>query len=207
MAFNLPARVRDEERAFLATLRPSRIRAVQAGRLAWTAVDVIDVESGDGAAIRAVLERFGIAVRLFRVGQARHLAAALSGEASAPHVVVACHGDAGRIVLPRLGEEIERLQPLHGTAGPDELRSFISMSPGAVVISTGCDTGTPELAGAYFAGGASAYLAPEGAPFGYASTFVPLLVFYELTEGRTLDEAVARLQADGELSMWRLFRP
>jgi hypothetical protein len=44
-------------------------------------------------------------------------------------------------------------------------------------------------------------------PFGYASFFAPLFLFYELTEGRTLAEAVARLQAhDRELAMWRLYR-
>jgi hypothetical protein len=76
------------------------------------------------------------------------------------------------------------------------------------VISTGCDTGTPELARAFFAGGASAYVAPAGAPFGYASVFAPLLLFYELTEGRSLEQALERLCGhDRELSMWRLFRP
>jgi hypothetical protein len=206
--FNLPRSASDEERAYLATLRPSRIREVQAGRLGWTSVDVIDIESGDGVVIRALLERFGVLVRLFRIGQARHLGAVLGGEASAPYVLVTCHGDDGRIVLPSLAEEIERFQPVHGTARPAELRPLVRLSPGAVVISTGCDTGTRELADAYFDGGASAYIGPAGAPFGYASTFAPLLLFYELTEGRSLPEAVGRLRChDRELSMWQLFQP
>jgi hypothetical protein len=51
-----------------------------------------------------------------------------------------------------------------------------------------------------------AYVAPRGAPFGYASLFAPLLLFYELTERRTLRQAVGRLQAhDAELAMWRLY--
>ena len=55
--------------------------------------------------------------------------------------------------------------------------------------------------------GAAAYVAPVGAPFGYASFFAPVFLFYELTEGRSLDEAVERLRAhDRELGMWRLFR-
>ena len=65
-----------------------------------------------------------------------------------------------------------------------------------------------ELSGAYFAGGATAYIAPAGAPFGYASAFAPLMLFYELTEGCSLEEAVQRLRDhDHELSMWQLFRP
>jgi hypothetical protein len=46
-----------------------------------------------------------------------------------------------------------------------------------------------------------------GAPFGYASTSAPLLLFYELTEGRSLQETVRRLRDHhGELSMWRRFQ-
>jgi hypothetical protein len=109
--------------------------------------------------------------------------------------------------LPVSVSDEERFQPLHGSMGPDELRR-VARLPGSVVISTGCDTGTPELASPLFAGGASAYVAPDGAPFGYASAFAPLLLFYELTEGRSLEQAVERLRAhDRELSMWRLFRP
>lgn len=208
MLLSLPSSVSDEERAYLATLRPSRIREVQAGRNGWICVDLIDIESGEAVALRGVLELFGVRVRRFPVGQARHLVRALGGETNAPYVVLACHGDAGRVLLPELADELERFQPLHGSIGPDELRQVAKLSPGSVVISTGCDTGSPELASAYFEGGASAYVAPTGAPFGYASAFAPLLLFYELTEGRPLERAVERLRDhDRELSMWRLFRP
>jgi hypothetical protein len=55
--------------------------------------------------------------------------------------------------------------------------------------------------------GATAYIAPDGAPFAYASFVAPLLLFYELTELRDLGEAVRRLRAhDDELAMWRLYR-
>lgn len=196
-----------EELAYLATLRPSRIREVQAGRTGWTSVDIVDVESGEAAPLRGMLELLGVRVRLFPVGQARHLVRALGGEAIAPYVVLACHGEEGAIVLPELAEEIERFQPVHGRFGPGDVRRFARL-PGSLVIANGCDTGTRELADAFLAAGASAYLAPDGAPFGYASAFAPLLVFYELTEGRTLAQAVARLRAhDAELAMWRLFEP
>jgi hypothetical protein len=199
--------ISDEERTYLATLRPSRVREVQAGATGWTRVDVIDVEAYEAVALRAVLEQFGIRVQLFPVGQARHLVAALGAEARAPYVVLACHGDEGRILLGELAEEVERFQPVHGSLGPDEVRRFADL-PGSVVICTGCDTGTPELADAFLAAGASAYLAPAGAPFGYASVFAPAFLFYELTERRSLEQAVERLRAhDRELAMWRLFQP
>ena len=195
-----------DEAAWLASLRPSRIREVQAGALGWTAVDLVDVEAGAGLALRPALEAFGVQVRTFRVGQARHLVAALSEGPRAPFVVLACHGDEGGILIPELAEELERFQPFSGRIGPDELRSFARFD-GATVIATGCDTGAPDLARAVLDCGAAAYVAPAGAPFGYAALFAPVFLFYELTERRSLAEAVERLaRHDAELAMWRLFR-
>ena len=195
-----------EEEVWLAGLRPSRIREVQAGALAWTRVDIVDVDTGEGAAIRPPLEAFGIGVNLLRVGQARQLVAALGGQASAPFVVLACHGDQGAIVVPELAAEMERFQPFRRRCGPEELRGFARV-PGSVVVATGCETGTPDLAEVFLSAGASAYVAPAGAPFGYASVFAPIFLFYELVERPSLEQAVQRLCAhDAELAMWRLFR-
>ncbi|MEE6272758.1 hypothetical protein [Georgenia wangjunii] len=45
-----------DEHDHIASLRPSRIREVQAGALSWAQVDIIDIESGEGEAVRAGLE-------------------------------------------------------------------------------------------------------------------------------------------------------
>ena len=197
-----------EEAAWLASLRPSRIREVQAGATAWTSVDLVAFEGGGDEALRAVLEAMRVKVNRFPVGQARHAVRVLDGtEATAPYVVLACHGDEGRILLPDLAPQVERFQPFHRWLTPDDLRATVNL-PGRTVIATGCDTGTQDLADAFFAGGCDAYLAPEGAPFGYASILVITLVFYELVQGRTLETAVEKVRAlDDELAMWRLFRP
>lgn len=129
----------DEEDAWLASLRPSRIREVQRGALGWTSVDVVDVDTGEGVAIRPALEAFGVRVSLLRVGQPRHLVAALGGGATAPFVVLVCHGDEGAIVLPELAEEMERLQPFHCRCGPRELRAFAR-------LAGGCPTADPVRA-------------------------------------------------------------
>ncbi|MGL5852760.1 MAG: hypothetical protein ACRCZD_18435 [Phycicoccus sp.] len=100
---------------------------------------------------------------------------------------------------------MERWQPFHGRITPTDLRGFADFG-GAAVIATSCGTGTADLASAVLDCGASAYLAPAGAPFGYASVFAPLRVFYDLTERRSLEAAVTGLRAhDAELGMWRLF--
>lgn len=195
----------EDERDYLASLRPSRIREVQAGAPSWAQVDIIDIESGDGDAVRAGLERFGLRTRRTHVGQARHLVAALTEDTEAEFLLLLCHGDEGNIVLPELAPEIERYQPFHGRITPDDLRGFARLD-GRVVIATGCETGHPAMAQAILDCGATAYVAPTGAPFGYASYFAPVSLFYDLTERRDLDHAVASLRRhDTELSMWQLY--
>jgi len=196
-----------EEAAWLTTQRPSKVREVQAGKLAWSEVDLVDIESGEAHALRDALEMFGLRVNYVPVGQARHLVAALDGSRPiAPHVIVCCHGDEGRILMVEIAEEVARYQPFSGDLGPDLVREHFRL-PGSVVLVTGCDTGDPALAEAFLDAGASAYVAPQGAPFGYASVFAPLFFFYELTEMRTAEQAAARLRAhDAELAMWRLYQ-
>ena len=145
-----------DEAESLATLRPSRIREVQAGATSWTTVELVDVESGDGAALRQALETFGIAVNRVPVGQGRHLLQALSREPPAPFVILACHGDNGSIVLPELAPQLERYQPFSRRVTPSDLRSFARFE-GATVIATGCDTGHPALAEAVLDCGAINY--------------------------------------------------
>jgi hypothetical protein len=108
----------DEEREYLAAQRPSRIREVQAGALGWARVTLIDVEQGHADALRLGLEAFGLRVEHVRVGQARHLIAGLDQPAG-EYVVLACHGDEGRILVPELAAEIERfLRDRPGDGGP-----------------------------------------------------------------------------------------
>ncbi|MET7688940.1 hypothetical protein ABZT06_13365 [Streptomyces sp. NPDC005483] len=197
----------EEEEAWLATQRPSRIREVQAGRLAWTQVDLIDIGGGFTRALRDGLEVFGVQVNYLRVGQPRHLVAALDGTRPiAPYVILSCHGDEGRILMEDVADELARFQPFTGAVGPDRVREHFRL-PGSVTLVTGCDTGEPALADAFLDAGAGVYIAPRGAPFGYASVFAPLFLFYELTEHRTPIKAVERLRAhDDELAMWQLYR-
>lgn len=195
-----------DEGEWFASLRPSRIREVQAGATSWTSVHLVEIEPDNTDALRQALETFGIRVTRTRVGQSRHLVQALSVERAAPFVILAGHGEDGNILLPELAPEVERYQPWHGRVTPDGLRAFARFE-GATVIATGCETGHPALVDAVLGAGASAYVAPDDGPFAYASFFAPVFLFYELTQRRSLDEAVQRLAAhDRELGMWRLHR-
>lgn len=194
------------EAAYWQTLRPSQILRVAQGASYWTSVDLLDGDQW-GAAIRTALEGFGIKVNRFPVGRGQHVLNVLSGEeATAPYVLLAMHGEQDHLLLPPLAEEIAASERFLDALTPHDLHTFVDL-PGRVVISLACETGTPQFAQAFLEHGASAYLGPAGAPFGYASLFVPLFLFYELTEGRSLEEAVERLHRhDQELAMWRLFQ-
>ena len=193
------------ETHWLASLRPSRLREVQGGALAWTRVRLIDA-NGLGAPLRPLLEQLGIQVELCRVGQARHLVAALSAP-DVPYVVLECDGDEGSILLQELAEEVQRYQPFGPRVGPDDVRRVADLR-GSTVIAAGADLGTEAMADAFLDAGAEAYVAPTGSPFGYANVIAVALLFYDLTEGRSLDAAVDSLRAhDDELAMWQLSRP
>jgi hypothetical protein len=193
------------EAEWLSTLRPSRIREVQAGATHWTSADLIDCGSGhEASTIRAVLETMGVRVDLIRVGQARHLHRALAS-ASAPWLILCGHGDDGRLLLPELDPHVERFQPWRHSAGAEELTACLVRRHRSV-IATGCGMGNDEMAAAFISAGAEAYLAPTGAPFGYASVMVVASLLYDLVSGRDVRAAAARITAvDDELSMWNLW--
>jgi len=116
------------------------------------------------------------------------------------------HGDENRLLLPSLYERIAATEQFNDALTREDLDSFVDL-PGRVVLSLGCETGTPELADVFLRHGCVAHIGPEGAPFGYASAFVPTFLCYELTEMRTLEQAMERLCGhDDELAMWRRFR-
>jgi hypothetical protein len=188
------------------TVKSSMIHTVAEGASSWTSVDLVDVD-GWGATIRSSLEGFGIKVNRFPVGRGQHIVNVLSGqEATAPYVILSLHGERGKLLLPTLAAEVAATERFNDTLTPEDLHTFVNL-PGRVVISLGCETGTMNLAHAFLDHGCIAYIGPKREPYGHASLFVPVFLFYELTEGRSLEEAVERLRRhDQELAMWRLFR-
>lgn len=176
------------------------------GKLAWTEVDLLQINDVSAYALRSALEEFGIQVNLRSIGQSRHILAALGGDRPvAPYVIVSCHGEDGRILLPELGGSIARAQPFNDSMGPEQIRKHLRI-PGSIVISTGCETGRAPLAQAFLDAGARGYFAPSDAPDGHDAFLAALILFYELTSGHTLQDAVERVQGyNTELSMWEFW--
>ncbi|MGC7299566.1 hypothetical protein RA988_23975, partial [Mycobacteroides abscessus subsp. massiliense] len=99
-----------------------------AGALTWTEVDLVNIDDSSSRPLRDALEEFGIRVHYHPVGQPRHIVTALGSDRTvAPFVVLGCHGDEGRILLPELGEPIASDQPFNGLLGPDEVRRHLRL--------------------------------------------------------------------------------
>lgn len=184
----------------------SRIEDIVGGKVAWTEVDLLDVDDSSARPLRGALEELGVRVNYHPIGQPRHVIAVLGGDRPiAPYVIVACHGDNGRILLPALGGPIADQQPFTGRLGPKRVRKHLRL-PDSAVICTGCETGKPALAQAFLDAGASSYFAPDNAPDGPTALLATLLLFYELTAGRHLRDAAYRVRAyDDNLATWRLW--
>ncbi len=89
----------------------------------------------------------------------------------------------------------------------DELADIVRL-PGKVIVSVGCASGSPELADVFLSSGATAYIAPVTSPFGHAAPVFVTILFFALTQGRTLEEAVEVARSvDRELAIWQLFKP
>ena len=188
--------------------RSSRVLDVGKGFTWWTTADVF---SGGGAgmpevtqAIRSSLECMRIGVRHWPIANEGIARSLLSGaEGDAPYVVLAMHGEHGQLLfLPN-----SPTSQMKTSYSVEELAGIVRL-PGKVVVSVGCASGSPELAEVFLSGGASAYVAPVISPFGHAAPVFVTLLFFALTQGRTLEEAVEAARAvDRELAIWRLFTP
>jgi hypothetical protein len=181
----------------------SRVRAVEAGATSWAEVLLIELDN-QGPTLRSALEQYGLRVNLVRIGQARHLVAALADIGAAEYVLLSCHGHDGDILIPELSAELEAQQPFQRRLTPHLVSRYARLH-NALVICTGCGTATDAMAQAMLTSGATGYLAPTGQPYGHAAFFAVTYLFYELTQGRDIHQALARLnQHDAELAMWRL---
>lgn len=186
--------------------RPSRVWDVADGATWWTSVDVFAGEAMSPLVelIRASLESMRIGVSLWSLTNERNVRRVFRGENSdAPYVIVAMHGDTGKMVLSP-GAEPRRFK---ASFSLEEVREMLRV-PGKIVIAVGCVSGTPEWAEVFFDAGATDYIAPAAAPFAYAAPLFVSLVFYGLTHYRSLADAVELARGvDSELAHWVHFRP
>src|SRR5579884_315075 len=165
------------------SLTPSLYRA----RVDIAAIDTAE----DAQALRAVAESYRCDTRLVPVGCPAHLVEVLAGAASTAEILIlAAHGDERGFLLPELAPQIAAEQPFNGALTPQLVRRHARL-PGRLVISVGCYTGSPAMAGAFLSRGARAYIGPRSAPNGEAAVaFVAALLYAHLVRELALPAAV-----------------
>lgn len=204
----------DDKYAFVDKWRPSRVRAISKGELYWTEVDILNIgDSRTAPAIREGLEQYEIKINLFLAGMADHVKKVLGGSeyARAPYLIIAAHGgerDGDISMGGELDSQLAATQDFNKTMTPDDLAKFIEVK-NKVVINTACSGGVKRLADVVMKGGAEAYIADTGAPFGYTSYLFPILIFYFLTQypDISIKEAFERAKNTDteEFKTWQFF--
>ena len=171
-------------------------------------VDLICIEDTlEAVALRAALDNWGIEGRLHLIGKASDVVALLNGSYPlSQNIILLCHGDPQGIVLPELAEEIARQEPYDRFLSAQNLAEFLDL-PDALVLNTGCITGTQVLADAFLQHGASAYIAPDDYPLMDVSLFLVLsFCYFYLVKELSLEEALQRARsADQDTAMYRRF--
>ena len=102
--------------------------------------------STENYAIRDVLENFGYIVTIFNIGRPQDYFDILGQkfEFDYDYLIIGCHGEEGKILVPILGDDIYYENECRSNIGSDELKNKVSIK-NKVVICTGCTTGSGDL--------------------------------------------------------------
>lgn len=170
-----------------------------------SSVDLLALDYPESVVLRALLEHLDIRVYLHTPGRPREVAAVLAGEVEpvAPHLIVACHGDEGGIVIPELDLSLAEGEPFLDRLTPEDIRTHAHLDE-RVVVMTGCGTGSKAFADAAIAAGAAAFLAPDGYPSD--AVFFVEHFYRALSAGREIEDAVrfAQEHQDEDALLFRL---
>ena len=169
--------------------------------------DLICLEDGIGVqALRATLEYFGVRVNYLPVGAGGDFIRYLGAPgASSAHVIIAGHGLPRGFCLDELAPGLAAEQKYNEVFPAEGVLKYARLG-GKIVVSDACYSGNLKMANAFLARGATAYLAPDGAPEGDAALiFLQSLYYYLMDTGLPLAEASAAARAlDKETAIFSL---
>lgn len=132
-----------------------------------TPVAIVDLgATAEALLARAMLESLGAAVMLHQPGTPEDFLLVLGQSEAARRYLVLCgHGDEDGLILGDYAPGIDTSALAGGRMAPATIAARAHM-PGRIVVSTACMTGTDAWGKAFLAGGACAYVAPDGYPEG-----------------------------------------
>ncbi len=159
-------------------------------------------------AIRNVLEHFGYVVTMVHIGRPQDYIDIFSEKESYDfdYLIIGCHGDNGKIMVPILGESVYYPDECRGNLGFEELYGKV-MIKNKIIISTGCTTGSGELY-KVFTDNNNAFIAPIDYIEGNSDLMFVMQLFYHLSNGKSLEDSVALArQTDDETGLYKLYPP
>jgi hypothetical protein len=114
----------------------------------------------EAQALRQALEIYGFSILLKYIGRPNDFIDVLKDnvELNADYIIISCHGEDGRIMMPKLHESIYlQDEPKHDFSS-NEIEKYLELS-NKIIISTGCTTGYNNIMDV-FSKNNNTYIAP-----------------------------------------------
>ena len=167
--------------------------------------------SGEGTtaedfAMRGVLECFGYLVTLYPIGRPQDYFDVLGEKISLDYdyLIIGCHGDNGKIIVPILGEYVYYPDECRTNLGYAELAGKVKIAD-KIVICTGCSTGKGELFKA-FTECNNTFIAPIDDIEGTSDLLFVIELFYHLSNHKSLKESCALAsKTDKETALYKMY--
>ena len=142
-------------------------------------IDLNDTGS-ETEALRQTLEGFNYFVCVKHIGRPNDFIDVMEGNApiDPDFVIISCHGDDGKIHMPRLADFVYSDNEPREDFSSAEVERYLKLSQ-KTIINLGCTTGEENLAKAFSKN--NVYIAPCDYIEGTAALFFTLRLFYEMT--------------------------
>ena len=167
--------------------------------------------NGEGAAleniaIRSVLEYFGCIVTIYSIGRPQDYFDIFGGKHNFnyDYLIIGCHGDDGKIIVPILGENVYYPNECRNNIGYEELQGLVKIKD-KTVICTGCTTGAGELYKAFNRNN-NIFVAPADYIEGNSSLLFIVNLFYHLSNGSSFKDSFAAANSiDSETQLYNFY--
>ena len=156
-------------------------------------------------AIRSVLECFGYIVTMYNIGRPQDYFDVFGGKQNFnyDYLIIGCHGDNGRIIVPILGENVYYQNECRNNIGYEELQGLVNITK--TVICTGCTTGAGELY-KEFNRNNNTFVAPTDYIEGSSSLLFIVNLFYHLSGGVSFKDSFAIASTiDSETKLYNFY--
>ncbi len=157
-------------------------------------------------AIRNVLEGFGYLVTMYPIGRPQHYFDVFSKKENFDYdyLIISCHGDAGKIIVPVLGNNVYYTDECRENLGFEELQGKIAIRD-KTVICTGCTTGSGALYKAFTCHN-NTFIAPIDYIEGKSDLLFVVNLFYHLSNDKSLEDSCdLAKKIDDETGLYKMY--